>query len=94
MSQQTFSQLDLTEQTQKGVAEMGFANMTEVQARTIPQLLVGRDVLGAAKTGECVSGCVWCVWCGGGGVRGRREVDVLVQIGVVRSDREHCAQLL
>lgn len=26
--------------------------MTEVQARTIPQLLTGRDVLGAAKTGD------------------------------------------
>ena len=26
--------------------------MTEVQARTIPQLLAGRDVLAAAKTGQ------------------------------------------
>lgn len=51
MSSQTFDQLDLTEQTKKAIAEMGFAHMTEVQARTIPQLLVGRDVLGAAKTG-------------------------------------------
>ncbi|ORX68235.1 ATP-dependent rna helicase [Linderina pennispora] len=31
---------------------MGFTNMTEVQARTIPPLLAGRDVLGAAKTGS------------------------------------------
>lgn len=52
MSSQTFDQLDLTEQTKKAIAEMGFAHMTEVQARTIPQLLVGRDVLGAAKTGS------------------------------------------
>ncbi len=50
---QEFSQLDLTEQTQRAVSEMGFVHMTEVQARTIPQLLVGRDVLGAAKTGTC-----------------------------------------
>ena len=32
---------------------MGYQQMTEVQARTIPQLLTGRDVLGAAKTGDC-----------------------------------------
>jgi len=51
MSSQTFDQLDLTEQTKKGIAEMNFTHMTEVQARTIPQLLLGRDVLGAAKTG-------------------------------------------
>ncbi len=31
---------------------MGFQFMTEVQARTIPALLTGRDVLGAARTGE------------------------------------------
>lgn len=48
---QTFEQLDLTEQTRKAIADMGFSHMTEVQARTIPHLLVGRDVLGAAKTG-------------------------------------------
>ncbi|KAL4445819.1 hypothetical protein ABPG77_009018 [Micractinium sp. CCAP 211/92] len=52
MSSQTFDQLDLTEQTKKAIAEMEFVHMTEVQARTIPQLLVGRDVLGAAKTGS------------------------------------------
>ena len=48
---QTFEQLDLTEQTRKAIADMDFSHMTEVQARTIPHLLVGRDVLGAAKTG-------------------------------------------
>lgn len=31
---------------------MGFTRMTEVQAKTIPPLLEGRDVLGAAKTGS------------------------------------------
>ncbi len=31
---------------------MGYTHLTEVQARTIPQLLLGRDVLGAAKTGS------------------------------------------
>ena len=48
-----FDTLELSAQTRKAIDEMGFAHMTEVQARTIPQLLTGRDVLGAAKTGMC-----------------------------------------
>ncbi|KAJ2448597.1 ATP-dependent RNA helicase [Coemansia sp. RSA 2336] len=47
-----FTSLPLTDQTQKAIAEMGFTRMTEVQARTIPPLLAGKDVLGAAKTGS------------------------------------------
>ncbi|KAJ1645170.1 ATP-dependent RNA helicase [Coemansia asiatica] len=47
-----FDTLPLTEQTKKAINEMGFTKMTEVQARTIPPLLAGRDVLGAAKTGS------------------------------------------
>ena len=57
---QTFDQLDLAESTKRSIQELGFVNMTEVQARTIPQLLVGRDVLGAAKTGVGSPG-VWHV---------------------------------
>ncbi|SCV72511.1 BQ2448_4048 [Microbotryum intermedium] len=47
-----FSTLDLSPGTKKAIEGMGFTNMTEVQARTIPPLLAGRDVLGAAKTGS------------------------------------------
>jgi hypothetical protein len=36
----------------QAITELGFQYMTEVQARTIPALLTGRDVLGAARTGE------------------------------------------
>ncbi|KAI9482018.1 ATP-dependent RNA helicase [Coemansia sp. RSA 989] len=50
--QYAFTSLPLTDQTQKAIAEMGFTRMTEVQARTIPPLLAGKDVLGAAKTGS------------------------------------------
>lgn len=52
MSRQTFDSLEIADLTKKAVAGMGFAYMTEVQARTIPPLLLGKDVLGAAKTGS------------------------------------------
>ena len=31
---------------------MGFTHMTEIQAKSIPPLLEGRDLVGAAKTGS------------------------------------------
>lgn len=49
---QPFSSLDLSEQTTKGLADMGFTTMTPVQAKSIPLLLAGKDVLGAARTGS------------------------------------------
>lgn len=47
-----FSKLELSAPTAKGLEEMGFTTMTEVQEKTIPHLLAGKDVLGAAKTGS------------------------------------------
>ncbi len=47
-----WSTLDLSEQTNNAIKEFGFKSMTEVQARCIPPLMTGRDVLGAAKTGS------------------------------------------
>ncbi|CAG8631863.1 4379_t:CDS:2 [Funneliformis mosseae] len=47
-----FETLDISEPTKKAIKEIGFTRMTEVQARTIPPLMAGRDVLGAAKTGS------------------------------------------
>lgn len=42
----------VSEATLKGIEEMGFTKMTEIQAQTIPHLLEGRDLVGAAKTGS------------------------------------------
>lgn len=47
-----FSELDLTPGTAQALERMGFTTMTEVQARCIPPLLAGKDVLGAAQTGS------------------------------------------
>ena len=47
-----FTDLALSEQTLNGLNEMGFTEMTPIQARSIPHLLTGRDVLAGAKTGS------------------------------------------
>ncbi|KAK1263551.1 DEAD-box ATP-dependent RNA helicase 27 [Acorus gramineus] len=52
MSSAPFSSLGVSEQTLKAIGEMGFENMTQIQARAIPPLLEGKDVLGAARTGS------------------------------------------
>ena len=52
LSSATFASLDLSNPTMQGIKELGHEKMTEVQARCIPPLLAGRDVLGAARTGS------------------------------------------
>jgi ATP-dependent RNA helicase DDX18/HAS1 len=47
-----FSTLNLSQQTNRALEEMGFTHMTPVQAKSIPVLLTGKDVLGAAQTGS------------------------------------------
>lgn len=47
-----FSTIPLSENTMQSLKDMGFETMTPVQEKTIPPLLAGRDVLGAAKTGS------------------------------------------
>lgn len=46
MSDAAFATLQgsVCEQTLKGIADMGFTQMTEIQAKTIPPLLDGRSV--------------------------------------------------
>ncbi|KAJ6750734.1 hypothetical protein OIU85_001286 [Salix viminalis] len=52
MSTESFDSLGLSEATHKSIQEMGFENLTQIQARAIPPLLLGKDVLGAARTGS------------------------------------------
>ena len=47
-----FDDLKLSERTMKAIEGMGFETMTEIQRKTIPPLLTGQDLLGAAKTGS------------------------------------------
>lgn len=42
----------VSDATLKAIKAMGFTQMTEIQAKTIPHLLEGRDVVAAAKTGS------------------------------------------
>ncbi|XP_078178703.1 DEAD-box ATP-dependent RNA helicase 27-like [Carex rostrata] len=52
LTDRAFSDLPLSQPTLKALDEMGFKTMTEIQARTIPLMLEGRDVIGAAQTGS------------------------------------------
>ncbi|CAJ2665781.1 unnamed protein product [Trifolium pratense] len=52
MSNESFSSLELSKSTSKATMDMGFQNMTQIQARAIPPLLSGKNVLGAARTGS------------------------------------------
>ncbi|WJX67561.1 RNA helicase [Trifolium repens] len=51
MSKESFSSLGLSQPTSKSITDMGFNRMTQIQAKAIPPLLMGKDVLGAARTG-------------------------------------------
>ncbi|KAH0621346.1 hypothetical protein JD844_022517 [Phrynosoma platyrhinos] len=42
----------VSENTLKGITDMGFTHMTEIQHKSIKPLLDGRDILAAAKTGS------------------------------------------
>ncbi|AQK39424.1 Putative DEAD-box ATP-dependent RNA helicase family protein [Zea mays] len=47
-----FSELYISELTAKAIREMNYSHLTEIQARSIPHLMLGNDVLGSAKTGS------------------------------------------
>jgi ATP-dependent RNA helicase DDX18/HAS1 len=48
----TFETLPLSEKTQAALKSLQFTRMTQIQSKTIPPLLSGKDIIGAAKTGS------------------------------------------
>ncbi|AFV00800.1 ATP-dependent RNA helicase DbpA [Simiduia agarivorans SA1 = DSM 21679] len=52
MSSARFDQLPLDPSLLGNLNDLGYTQMTEIQARALPELLAGRDVIGQAKTGS------------------------------------------
>ena len=48
----SFASLPLSTNTQTALSTMGFTQMTQIQSMSIPALLAGKDLIGAAKTGS------------------------------------------
>ena len=46
-----FSNLNLSEEVQKAITEMGFEEATPIQSQSIPYIMEGKDVIGQAQTG-------------------------------------------
>lgn len=48
---ESFNELKLHERLQYAVKELGFSTPTPIQAKAIPEIMAGKDVIGLAKTG-------------------------------------------
>ncbi len=51
MTNQRFTELNLPDVLQKGIDDLGFVEMTDVQQTALPLALAGRDVAGQGRTG-------------------------------------------
>lgn len=51
MSTEMFEELALSKELRRAVKDLGFEEMTPIQAKAIPFILEGRDVIGQAQTG-------------------------------------------
>lgn len=49
---ETFAELDLDDRLLKGISKLGWSKPTEVQSKTIPLVLEGKDIIVRAKTGS------------------------------------------
>lgn len=51
MEKLRFEEMNLSDDIQRGIQELGFEEMTPIQEQSIPILLQGRDIIGQAQTG-------------------------------------------
>ena len=49
--QQLFDKLQVSGEVRHAVADMGFQDLTPIQAQSIPHILEGKDIIGQARTG-------------------------------------------
>lgn len=52
LTEQTFDSLEISQSTKDALKEMNFSRLTEIQAKSLPHLLAGKDLVGKAKTGS------------------------------------------
>ena len=52
----SFDELGLSKEILYSINEKGYKEPTEIQEKAIPQILMGRDVLGCAQTGTGKTG--------------------------------------
>lgn len=51
MEKLRFEDINLSEEVQRGIKDMGFEEMSPIQSQAIPVILEGRDIIGQAQTG-------------------------------------------
>ncbi|MDR7871110.1 MAG: DEAD/DEAH box helicase [Tissierellaceae bacterium] len=51
MEKRRFEELNLSKEIQRGISDMGFEEMSPIQAQAIPIILDGKDIIGQAQTG-------------------------------------------
>ena len=51
MNEIKFEELNLSKELLRAVSEMGFEQATPIQSKTIPEILLGKDIIGQASTG-------------------------------------------
>ena len=51
MTKERFEELNLSKEVLDAVSDMGFEEMSPIQAQAIPYLMEGEDVIGQAQTG-------------------------------------------